>query len=463
MSEEQARITTGSAELDDVVHGGIPAHSVVLVAGPPGTGKTMLSTQLAFANASLGRRCELFITVNEPVDKFLRFCESLSFFDADLVGDRIAFHDIGHRVADEGLAGLVDVLGASLDGEADVVVIDSFRALRSFATSETQFRRFLHRLTGLAAARACTVVLVGEYDHSDLTELAEFAVADAVVFLTTVDNRPRDRRVLQILKLRGSSYHGGEHGYELTAEGLELHPRISDPGVVLDARELPERRMSTGVAGLDAMLGGGVRERSATLVAGPSGCGKTILGLCFAGHPERGPGLFVSMQEEVAALRRVAGQHPGSMPEIRYVSPVDVDFSQWVHRVEGLLKETGARRLVVDGLGDLKFTAHDEGRFRNGLYALLNRLARSGITTMTTMELAELYDVRRLPDPGISHLVDNTILLTYQRPDGALAGTAANRAIAVLKARGHAHETGRRPFVIDASGIEVHEAANLGV
>jgi len=121
------------------------------------------------------------------------------------------------------------------------------------------------------------------------------------------------------------------------------------------------------------------------------------------------------------------------------------------------LERTGARRVVIDSLGDLRAAAGDELRFREYIYSLLQRCARANISVIMTQEVPELFGVTRLSEYGISHLSDNVILLQFLRGDSAL-----KRALTVLKTRGSAHEQHLRQFEITAEGVELGEQFSPG-
>ena len=73
------RLLSGHSRLDAVLGGGLPANAIHLIAGPPGSGKTILAEQYAFANATVERPAVYLSTVSEPLDKLVRFGQTLNF------------------------------------------------------------------------------------------------------------------------------------------------------------------------------------------------------------------------------------------------------------------------------------------------------------------------------------------------------------------------------------------------
>jgi circadian clock protein KaiC len=90
-------------------------------------------------------------------------------------------------------------------------VIDSFKALSAYGANSQVFRGFLHELAGVLTALAATTFWVGEYGRDEIATAPEFAVADAIISLTTRREAERAIRHLEILKLRGSGFMSGEH------------------------------------------------------------------------------------------------------------------------------------------------------------------------------------------------------------------------------------------------------------
>src|SRR6478736_9829902 len=94
--------TSGDAGLDLVVGGGLPTGALTILAGPPGSGKTILAQQICFANATSGRKALYYTTWSEPHDKMVRHLEPFSFFELDALGDRVEFLHLAEQIGSVG-------------------------------------------------------------------------------------------------------------------------------------------------------------------------------------------------------------------------------------------------------------------------------------------------------------------------------------------------------------------------
>ena len=457
------RLLSGSDRLDAVLGGGLPLNGITLVIGRPGTGKTILAQQYLFRNATAERPALYLSTVSEPLEKILRYGQSLEYFDASALGSRVIYEDLGQTLNDDGLTGVLARVTEMLkQRRPGLMVIDSFKALQVYAADAGAFRRFLHDLAGRLSALPITSFWVGEYDGTQLADAPEFAVADAILSLSTDHTAEREMRAFQVLKLRGSGFLSGKHAYRLSPRGLDIFPRLADPLDGADHGELPER-MSSGVPALDAMLADGYWKGASTLVAGPSGVGKTLLTqhFVFAGAQRGETGVVATFQENPAQLERILQGFSWSLKdpriELMYRTSVDLYLDEWVYDFLDILQRTGASRVVIDSLGDLRAAAGDELRFREYMYSLLQRCARANVSVMMTQEVPDLFGVTRLSEYGISHLSDNVILLQFLRGDSEL-----KRALTVLKTRGSAHEPQLRQYDITSKGVVLGEQFTSG-
>ncbi|HTT55338.1 MAG TPA: ATPase domain-containing protein [Streptosporangiaceae bacterium] len=449
-------LASGHAALDEVLGGGLPAQGISLIMGLPGTGKTIVAQQYAFHNADPERPVVYFSTVSEPLEKIVRFGQSLSFFDVSAVGKSVFYEDLGQTVGQDGLAGVAERVAATLrQRRPGLVIIDSFKALQVFADSNGDFRRFLHQLAGRLTAFPAASLWIGEYEPADAALLPEFAVADAIVELVTVRVGQRDMRFLEVRKLRGSGFLSGQHAYRLSRHGLQLFPRLADVPP-LAAYALGPERISSGVRALDTMLAGGLWPGTATMVAGPSGAGKTVMGLHFirAGTEHGEPGVIASLQENPTQLHRMLAGFgwPTDDPaiEIMYRSPVDIYIDEWVYDLLHTVERTGARRVLVDSLVDVQMAAPDETRFREFMYSLTQRLSRQGISLLMTCEVPELFGTRRLSESFVSHLSDNVIMLSYFQDQAQV-----KRVLSVIKTRASGHDPAMREFCVGPAGVTI--------
>ena len=448
------RLPSGNARLDAVLGGGLPANAVTLVVGPPGSGKTILAQSYSFKNATPQRPAIYLSTVSEPFEKILRYGHSLTFFDPAKVGKSVFYDDLGGILNEQGLGGVASRLGDLIkERRPGVLVVDSFKALRPYAEDEGHFRRFLHEVAGMVSAFPVSSFWVGEYDFSEMTTAPEFAVADGILFLSTTRSNEREMRTLQVLKLRGSESLTGKHAYRITSAGLSVFPRLADPVNQADY-SLRGERITSGIQALDDMLADGYWSGTSTLVAGPSGSGKTLMGMhfIFKGAEAGESGIIATLQENPTQLERIVQKFGWSLDspgvEVMYRSPVDIHVDEWVYDLLDTAERTGATRILVDSLGDLRNASPDESRFREYLYSLLSRCSRAGVSLMLTFEIPDLYGSNRLSEFGVSHLSDNVVLLQYVR-----AKSNVKRAMLVLKTRASAHEPEIREFRITREGI----------
>jgi len=450
------RIPTGSRRLDEILHGGLPLNAISLIVGVPGSGKTILSQQVAFRNATTERPALFFSTMSEPLDKIVRFGSTLEFFDPKALQDgRMMYEDLGQVLGEGGLDDAQAAIDRQLkERRPGIVVIDSVRAFHALAADLSSFRQFLHALVRRLTASAVTTIWNAPYSRQQAVDTAEFSASDAIIGLDIKQIAERELRVLQVLKLRGSDFQSGEHMYRVTRAGIEVFPRLADAqigaGYALSPKPTP-----TGIAALDDLLGkGGFWTGASTLVAGPTGIGKTLMGLHFLyrGAEVGEPGILATFQENLTQLSRIVSSFGWSIdnPSVHVMSRglVAMNIDEWVYQLLDLVEKTKAKRIVIDSLADLMIAAADPVRFREWVFSVTQRFNREGISLMSIIEVPELFQLERISEQGVSHLADNVILLQYVQRGAELA-----RALTVLKTRAMHHRPVVHSYEINDQGF----------
>ncbi|HSS19053.1 MAG TPA: ATPase domain-containing protein [Pyrinomonadaceae bacterium] len=456
------RLKTGNSELDNVLYGGFLVNTINVLMGAPGSGKTILAEQMVFANATPNAPALYLTTLSEPLDKFIQHGESYAFFDSAKIGETVFYEDLGALVRDRGINALAEIVTELLaQRRPRLLVIDSFKALNELFDSARERRTVLFDLATVLSAYCCTSFFVGEYAAEMMTDLPEFAIADAIVLLLKRSTGVREQRFLRVEKLRGSRSIPGMHAFSITSEGIELFPRLLTPVVSPDYKVELER-VQTGISGLDEMIEKGFWRGSTTLIAGPSGSGKTIMGLHFIreGVLNQEPGVYVGFQENPIQLARVTRHfnwEPDSLfksPffELMYRSPVEMQIDSVSGELLRRVREGKAKRVVIDAIGDLRKATFEPERFSDFIYALTQWFATQNVTCLLLYEMHELFEVSHVSDEEVSNMSDNIMLLRFSRD------AAMERTVRILKTRGSAHDHREHVLEISDQGVFVKQA-----
>lgn len=459
-SEKLTRITTGNVQLDTILGGGFPANSINILMGEPGSGKTILAERLVFANADASGRPILYLTtLSEPLEKVVRYLQQFEFYDEDkLASGAVLYQSLGPDLEKHGVAAVVPRLKEIIKTIGPkIIVIDSFKAIHDLSTSLPEMRRMLYEVSGLLTAYDTTAILLGEYSEDMISTLPEFAVADAMIELARMKRSTRDERYLRVLKLRGSAYQEGLHAFRISPRGLDVFPRLTSPQQPPVYDRSDEARLSTGVAGLDKLLNGGLRTGSCTILQGASGAGKSTLALQFVldGLARGEAGLYVNFQENPTQLARSVASLGWSLDDARanglhllYTSPVELQIDTIVTELFEVVTRHGVKRIVIDALGDLVYGANEISRVTGYLYALAQHFQVQRATTVMTLETT-MEDAAFLAG-HVSAVCDNVLALGVER-----TATRSRRTVHVVKARATEHDLDLHELRITAHGITV--------
>jgi circadian clock protein KaiC len=459
------KLATGVPGLDEILGGGLPEYSFNIIAGSPGCGKTTLAHQIVFANATPERPALYFTVLGEPALKMLRYQQQFRFFDPAKLNTAVRFVNLSHVVLEKDLdAVLAEIVKEVEAAGPGIVVVDSFRTVvrkSEGRAAEVDLQGFVQRLALHLTSWQATSFLVGEYTDGEVRDNPVFTVADGLYWLYQHVERNSIVRKLQIMKLRGQASVPGLHTFRITADGVQAFPRTF--GLTGWKHKTPDRRrLSTGVAELDAMMGGGIPEGDSLLVAGPSGAGKSVFATQFIAEGlRRGePGIVAIFEErpdEYAGRAANLGldfkkpQSDGKL-NIIYLRPLDLSVDETVREILDAVERTGAKRVVIDSLAGFEMALAPGFRadFRESLYRMIGALTRSGVTIVSTVEVTENFTGLELSPYSISFLSDDIIRLRYVEIDGQL-----RKVLVVVKLRAGDHSKDIREYEITSEGLRI--------
>lgn len=488
---------TGVPYLDDILAGGIPRGSLVIIVGPPGSGKTTLANQVAFTAARAGRRAVVVTALSEPSSKLLAHLRTFDFYDDDLVGDAVQFMSLEQFLPNGLHASSDELIAIARQTRAHLVVLDGFRGVRGADNDPQAARQFLYDVGTTLSALGATTLISSEADPHDPAFFPETTTADVILGLQLAVAGSQQRRGLEVVKLRGASPKPGMHAFAIARQGALVFPRFETQLAIPSPQLAPDEGRGTGtpvgaagaaaaaggmaapsaaaeelasfgLPALDGVLHGGLTRGTSTLVIGSLGAGKTLLGLQFAaaGVQAGEPTLYLGFRESrPQLLNKIApftlgaalteALAPGGLFAAQHWNPVDLHPDIVTARLLETLDRAGTRRLVLDSIAELEHAVarrDERERLSDFLAALLVALRERGITALIIKEHdATVASELSLSAAPISVLAENVLLLQQLVEHGAL-----RRILSVVKMRFSAHDSLLHDFVIRApAGIQL--------
>ncbi|HLG49264.1 MAG TPA: ATPase domain-containing protein [Reyranella sp.] len=458
---------TGVEGLDDILSGGFAEGRVFLLEGSPGTGKTTIALRFLMEGAAQGEK-GLYVTLSETANELRSAASSHGW----TLGDNIEVFEV---VPPESLldAGQQQSLLYASDLElgettklifeavertrAKRIVLDSLSEIRLLGQSSLRYRRQILALKHYFARHNATVLLLDDLT-ADTNDKTVHSVANGVVRLEEIaPDYGSERRRLRVIKYRAQAFRGGYHDFVIQTGGVRVFPRL----VAAEHRQKhPAGRFTSGIPGLDALLGGGIEQGSSTVLLGPAGAGKSLITLQFICEAVRQGGkaaMFVFDEEIGLLLERakplgfdLAAMRDAGKLSLTQLDAAELSPGEFAHRVRAAVQDPAVKTVVIDSLNGYQAAMPQENSLILHMHEILQFLNRHGVSTFLTVAQHGMMGDMRSP-VDITYLADSVIMLRFFEARGAV-----KRAISVIKKRTGRHEATIREFWIDG-GLHVGE------
>ncbi|MGG7605696.1 ATPase domain-containing protein [Massilia sp. BKSP1R2A-1] len=458
-----SRISTGIPGLDDILGGGLTPQRVYLVEGSPGAGKTTLGLQFLLDGAAKGE-AGLYITLSETADELAAVAAShgwsidaLAVFELagetalDIDAQQSVFHpseiELGETTR--------DVMSKVDDVRPVRVVFDSLSEMRLLAQNPLRYRRQILALKQFFSARACTVLLLD--DKTSQSDQHLHSIAHGVISLEQIAKEfGKERRRVNIIKMRGIRFRGGYHDYVLDTGGITMFPRLV---AAEHLRDFKPAVHPTGSDGIDALLGGGLVRGTNTLIVGPSGIGKTTVSTrCLLSALERGEraafylfdeGLSTFFARSTALGMDMRPFVDSGQLAIHHIDPAELSPGEFAQKLRDSVEQRGMSFIVIDSLNAYLQAMPGEQYLILQMHELLSYLNQQGVTTVLVLgQHGMVGEVKS--DVDLSYLSDSTLLMRFFESNGRL-----RRAITVIKSRAAEHALTIHELQLGREGVRV--------
>jgi len=310
-------------------------------------------------------------------------------------------------------------------------------------------------LFGWLKERGLSSIITAERGEKSLTRHGiEEYVSDCVIVLEQRVQEELATRRLRVVKYRGSTHGTNEYPYLIEEGGLKLLP-ITSLGL---AHAVSSQRISTGIAGLDAMLEGkGFYKGSSILISGGPGTGKTSIGAHFAlAAAARGEHcLYFAFEESepqlVRNMRSIGIDLQPAMDKgllsIESVRPTTHGLEMHLTRMMHLVQDQKPDVIVVDPLSAIE-GGGSLAQASTMVLRLVDYLKMAGATAL----YLSVQDGDEKANLNISSLMDSWITIKNVQREGDL-----ERQLFIVKSRGMSHSADVRKLCIGAQGVQVSE------
>ncbi|MEM3516560.1 MAG: ATPase domain-containing protein [Candidatus Bathyarchaeia archaeon] len=265
------RVKTGVDELDEIIEGGFPKRSLILLVGEPGTGKTVFCMQFLVKGCELGESC-IYVSFNESKDTLIENLSRHLNVDLNKFESEGKLKILDFAAMKEGAISIIleTILSEVKSLKAERLVIDSFSVMAQAFREAMDVRIVLHTvLNKIVKQMNCTTLIIEEapIGESKIGLGIEEFVVDGIIMLKRSELKKRFFRELEVIKLRGVELKERKLVFTLK-NGFKVFPIFKlKPVKPKRFQPIPEQpdKYSTGSNDLDEILNGGITKGSIVL------------------------------------------------------------------------------------------------------------------------------------------------------------------------------------------------------
>jgi len=457
------KVATNIDGLDEILRGGVPAGRTTLIAGGPGTGKSMFGLEFLYRGARSGHP-GIFLSFEESKESVRENCLSLGWDLASLEKEGRFFLVDGHVDSqvlvsgDFNMNGLLAIVsGKAQEMGADRIVIDAVDMLMRVFDDPKRAQNETLTLHDWLNSRGMTSILTAKSAKNTIRSPFGFLdfMADCVIYLDQRIQAQVNTKRLQVVKYRGSGYGGNEYPFLIADNGIHLNP-VSGVEMALDR---DHQRTSSGDPTLDAILGGGYHKGTCVLVSGLTGTGKTATASTFV-RSACGNGqkvLYISYEESAGSMVQgmlslgidLRPPMESGCLEILSVMPESMGIEEHLFRIVSTIKRFKPDHIVLDAMSAVKRIAGDAAAF-DFVVRLVDFCKETGATMMLINQGRGFHENYEFTGIGLSSIIDTILILDYKD-----TGTELKRVLLVLKSRGANHSNKYHPFILTDHGMRI--------
>ena len=471
-----SKALTGITGFDEITGGGLPRGRTTLLVGGPGSGKTIFALQFLVQGAKTGKEPGIFVAFEESSNRVVSNAEGFGWKLAQLQRKNLFFLDAQPKpdlvqAGDFDLGGMLAALETQISRMGTRrIVFDALDVVLALLPDAAAKRREIYRLHEWLLAHKLTAIITAKADADETNSITQQPfrfmqfMVDCAVMLNHSVAQGVSQRNLRVQKYRGSGFDEDEAPFLIGKNGLEAAAaRLPDR----IGANVSDERVSSGVARLDTMLGGGYFRGASVLITGSPGTAKTTLSGAFAAAAcRRGERtLFVSFDSDCSeVVRNLASVGIGLQ---RYVKngrllmisarAITGSAETYLMHIKRLANEHEARCVVIDPVSAWS-------KFDNDLtaYSVAERLGdwakSAGITLVCTRLLDQIFG----PSEGSSPLQISTLADPWIHMNYLVQAGERNRGLSIVKSRGTAHSNQVRELILSDAGVTLADTYTAG-